>query len=227
MSKAVKSESPADLKERLAASYDRIAPTYQKWTDKNSNPRLQMLQKLLDRLPADSPLTILELGAGAGLPTTEAILEHRNDIEVRANDLSPVQLGLLEKNLTQYKDRLTLLPGDMLSLEHEQNSLAGVVGMYSIIHLPAGEQVQLLQKISNWLRPGGLLLANFSVQETEGTTVENWLDVDQAWMYWAGLGVKGTLDAISQMNLNVVEKEIVSGEGVDADFLWVLASKPL
>ena len=226
-------EPPADLKERMAKSYDRLAPTYNSWTYSHLSPRLVWLQKLLDGISssfADNdarPYSILELGAGAGLPTTKAILESAEDVHVYANDLSPAQLKLLERNLGQLQDRITLKPGDMLALDFEPNSLAAVVGMYSIIHLPISEQEALLQKIGKWLRPGGMLLANFGTEESKGLTVERWLGVDSAWVYWASLGVKGTLKAISAAKLEVLEHEKVSGGNVDADFVWILAQKPV
>lgn len=229
-----KYEPPSDLKARLAASYDALAPTYNAWTYKHPSPRLAWLKKLLEGLPAidnqQKSRQILELGAGAGLPTTQAILEHDSTTHVLANDLSPVQLGLLEENLRQYKDRITLQPGDMLSLEYEPESLAAVVGMYSVIHLPQAEQVQLLRKIHGWLQPGGLFLANFGVEDKKEIVADKWLEVDSAWTYWAGLGVQGTLDALADASLQVIEKDIVDGRDqngnrVDADFIWVLCQK--
>lgn len=238
MSQASDSESykaPTDLKARLAESYDRLAPTYNSWTYKHDSPRLTWLAKLLTQVPTASPHLagdksaavpyILELGAGAGLPTTEAILAHKDNFHVLANELSPVQLGLLESNLSQHKDRLTPLLGDMLSLMIEPASLSGVVGMYSIIHLPKAEQVELLHKINTWLVPGGLLLANFSVEDQKEIVAEEWLGVEGAWTYWAGLGVEGTITAIADAQLELLEHEVVDGKGVDADFVWILAKK--
>jgi SAM-dependent methyltransferase len=225
---------PEDLKARLAASYDALAPEYNKWTLGNDNPRVAWLSKLLSKLPqsaasdssTSSPPQILELGAGAGIPTTKAILDHDQYVQVHANDISAGQLDLLRKNLAGYTDRLHVHHGDMLSINLEPASLDAVVGMYSIIHLPQDEQVQLLEKISTWLRPGGVFLANFSQQEAKETVAEEWLKVDKAWVYWASLGEKGSIDAVKKAGLEILENAVSDGKGVDADFVWILARKP-
>jgi cyclopropane fatty-acyl-phospholipid synthase-like methyltransferase len=221
---------PNDLKARLAASYDRLAPTYNTWTSSLPSPRLKWLQEMLKHLTiADETQStnILELGAGAGLPTTKAILDYSPTCHVLANDLSPVQLSLLQSNLSDYKDRITSLPGDMLTLDPAPGSLAAVVGMYSIIHLPQAEQAEMMRKISTWLKPGGLMLANFATENKSEMVMEEWLGVKDAWVYWSGLGVDGTIEAIATATLEIVEHEVISGDGVDADFLWILARKPL
>jgi phospholipid N-methyltransferase len=226
---------PEDLKARLAASYDVLAPTYNKWTLANPDPRIEWLSKVLGRLPMatitepSAILTrhILELGAGAGVPTTQTILEYDMNIHVHANDLSTGQLDLLRRNLSTHRDRLSVLHGDMLSIDFEPGSLHAVIGMYSVIHLPQHEQIQLLERIGLWLHPGGLFLANFAVQEANEAVVKEWLDVEGAWMYWASLGDQGSKDAVRNAGLEILESAVVDGKGVDSDFVWILARKPL
>ena len=70
------------------------------------------------------------------------------------------------------------------------------------------------------------MLANFSTEKTSENVMKEWLGVKNAWVYWSGLGVQGTIEAMEKANLEVLEHEVISGDGVDADFLWVLARKP-
>jgi SAM-dependent methyltransferase len=142
---------------------------------------------------------------------------------VVANDLSSNQLQLLQANLALYKDRITTVEGDMLTLTIPHNSLVAVVGMYSLIHLPRQEQTQLLREISTWIKPGGLFLANFAEEDCEEQVTENWLG-EGGWMYWSGWGIEGTMKMIEDAGFEILKKELVS-DVADARFLWVLARK--
>jgi SAM-dependent methyltransferase len=114
------------------------------------------LGQLLDRLPTTttSPVCVLELGCGYGLPVTQKLLSHAN-FSVTANDLSSAQLALARASLLPdppdppgpAHDRLTLLESDMLALDFAPTTFDAVVDMYSIIHLPRAEQVEMLRKI--------------------------------------------------------------------------------
>ena len=219
-------QPPEDLKSRLAASYDIVAPEYNSWTVKHSSGlRLTWLNKLLSQLPSSltKKTEILELGAGAGLPTTKAILDHSHDIHVLANDLSSHQLSLLQANLSDYADRITTLESDMVSLSPSAHTLTAVVGMYSLIHLPRAEQSLLISRIHSWLRPGGLLLANFAEAVSEEQINENWMG-EGGWMYWSGWGVDKTKEVIEENGFEIIESEVVR-DVVDANFWWVLARK--
>lgn len=226
---------PPDLKSRLAASYDAIAPKYNSWTTQHASTRTTWLAKLCAHLPPSptptaSPIRILELGAGAGLPTTKLLLENYapgGGVHVTANDISPHQLELLSQNLSGYaaEGKVTTAGGDMLSLSFAPGSLDAVVGMYSIIHLPKSEQRLLMGKIASWLKPGGWLLANFAETESEGHVMEKWLGQEGGWMYWAGWGVEATKGLVEEeAGCEVVEAEVVE-DVVDAKFYWVLARR--
>ena len=228
---------PDDLKSRLKASYDAIAPKYNEWTIPHSEQRLKYLGKLLEMLPLGEShplgaLHVLELGCGCGLPVTQKLLSYPS-ISVTANDISSTQIELAKGNLLKGNSeqvaaaeaRLALKEGDMNSLSFPDASLDAVLGFYSIIHLPRGEQTELLRKIAGWLKPGGYLLANFAEQELEGLVMGQWLGEKNGWMFWSGWGEKGTLKAVKEVGLETVVAE-VEHDAVDASFLWVIARKP-
>jgi SAM-dependent methyltransferase len=167
---------------------------------------------------------VLELGCGHGLPVTQKLLSHPN-FSVIANDLSSAQLALARTNLQpDPPSRLTLLEGDMLALDFPPASLDAVIAMYSIIHLPRAEQVEMLGKIVTWLKPGGWVLANFAAVELEGREVQNWLKEEKGWMFWSSWGSEGTLEKVREVGLEVVVQETVE-DVVDVAFLWILARK--
>lgn len=195
--------APSDLKSRLKASYDDIAPRYNEWTTPHSAIRLRYLAQVLTHLPTTTPVSVLEIGCGSGLPVTQTLLSHAN-YTVTANDLSSAQVALARANLQTDSDgRLTLLEGDMLALEFAPASLDAVFGFYSIIHLPREEQVTMLRKIAGWLKPGGWLLANFGAEEAAGSEARNWLGEEEGWMFWSGWGAEGTVEKVGEAVLHV------------------------
>jgi SAM-dependent methyltransferase len=228
-------DSPADLKSRLKDSYDAIAPKYNEWTIPHSTTRLHYLDQLLGHLPIttsssspSTPVSVLELGCGCGIPVTQKLLSHPN-FSVTANDLSSAQLALARASLLPdppgpAHGRLTLLEGDMLALDFAPETFDAVIGMYSIIHLPRGEQVEMLRKIVAWLKPGGWMLANFAAEESAGGETQNWLEEEKGWMFWSSWGSEGTLEKVREAGLEVVVQEAVD-DVVDAKFLWILARK--
>jgi ubiquinone/menaquinone biosynthesis C-methylase UbiE len=224
-------EIPSDLKHRLKNTYDLIAEKYNNWANRESSIRLKYLQHLLPPLTSDSnEKHVLELGCGAGIPVTQT-LASINHIHITANDMSTVQIGFAKQNIASLqstkvvKEKIEFIEGDMMSISFPNASLDAVVAMYSLIHLPQNEQVTLLERISDWLKPGGYLLANFAEQEATSIVDEHWMH-EKGWTFWSGLGVQGTLDAIKKASLEVEFHE-VSIDVVDANFLWVLARKPL
>jgi SAM-dependent methyltransferase len=215
----------------LKASYDAIAPRYNEWTIPHSTTRLRYLEQLLGRLPTttssspSTPVSVLELGCGYGVPVTQKLLSYPN-FSVTANDLSSAQLALARASLLPGPayGRLTLLEGDMLALDFTPATFDAVVGMYSIIHLPRAEQVEMLRKIVAWLKPGGWVLANFAAEELAGREMQNWLEEEKGWMFWSGWGSEGTVEKVREAGLEVVVQETVE-DAVNAKFLWILARK--
>ncbi|RYP76726.1 hypothetical protein DL769_003557 [Monosporascus sp. CRB-8-3] len=221
---------PQDLKARLKASYDAIAPKYNEWAMANPAQRLKYLDRLLALLPLSDQsqkLHILELGCGCGIPVTQKLLSHPN-VVVTANDLSGTQISLAKGNLRHNRsedvsNRLVFEEGDMTALSFRDGSLDAVIGLYSMIHLPRAEQAELLGKIAGWLKPGGYLLATFTEEELESLVMDRWLD-EKDWMFWSGWGRESTIELLRQVGLRVVVEEVVSDVS-DAAFLWVIATR--
>ncbi|SPO05439.1 related to O-methyltransferase [Cephalotrichum gorgonifer] len=228
----------AEIKSRVKESYDAIADTYNKWTEGHSDLRRQYLDKFIAQLPTASAaagtqevpqLRILELGCGAGEPATR-ILASLPGAQVTANDISSRQVALGRENALKWdldaSSSVRFVEGDMMDrnvVDFPAGSLDGVVGLYSIIHLPKDEQAEMLARLAGWLKEGGILLANFSAGESEGMVLEEWLNQKEGWMFWSGWG-EGTVEKLQGAGLEVVVRGI-EPEGVDVDFLWVLARK--
>ncbi|KAI1760515.1 methyltransferase domain-containing protein [Hypoxylon sp. FL1150] len=203
---------PSDLKERLKASYDNIAPEYNEWTVRHHAQRLAYLEKVLTPLlaasdPSSRQLRVLELGCGSGVPVTEKLLSHAN-VHVTANDISTAQIELARAHLLERAEladaeqRLVLVEGDMTKLAFPDGSLDAVVAFYSVIHLPREEQTEMVGKIARWLRPGGYFLANFARGEAESIVTDKWLG-EKGWGFWSGWGRQGTLKMVEKAGLQV------------------------
>ncbi|KAI8630599.1 S-adenosyl-L-methionine-dependent methyltransferase [Xylariaceae sp. FL1651] len=222
---------PEDYKERLKASYDAIAPKYNEWTIPHSEQRIHYLEKALGYLNLSDKskgLAFLELGCGCGLPITKKLLSYP-EARVSANDLSDTQVSLARENLLRGPEdeaarRLDLIQGDMNSLVFADSSFDLIVAFYSIIHLPRSEQMELIERIAKWLKPGGYFVANFSKEEEESSVMEKWLD-DKGWMFWSGWGEKKTLEKIKQAGLEIVIAEVLEDIVDDASFVWVIAKR--
>ncbi|PVI05107.1 methyltransferase domain-containing protein [Periconia macrospinosa] len=224
-------EVPANLKARLEATYDAIAVTYNKvFADENDPFRGKYTSQMLHFLQQNAPekASVLELGCGAGVPGTRMLLESKSpEIHVIGNDFSSGQIDLAHQRLGKYEEagRLEFKKGDMMSLEFPRESFDAAVGFYSIIHLPRDEQTELVNRVVKWLKPGGLLLANFDQKEFNNKVNSKWLDHEKGWAYWSGWGEEGSAKMVEEAGLNILVKEVSRCE-TDATFVWIIARKP-
>jgi ubiquinone/menaquinone biosynthesis C-methylase UbiE len=189
--------------------------------------RLNYIRHVFSHLGASGKwvANVLELGCGSGIPATKFMLQNKTPtFHVTGNDISSAQLNYARSNLAEFGDRVTLAEGDMLSLEFPDATFDAVTGFYSVIHLPREEQTQLMRKITAWLKPDGLFLANFGVEEMATSETNRWLAHEKGWMFWSGWGKEGSLKMVEEAGMQVLLKEVLEDVG-DATFLWVLAKK--
>lgn len=222
---------PPNLKSRIKATYDEIGPAYNSMTIYNPLRRLDYVSKLKSHLlshphftshppSATNPIRVLELGSGAGVPVTEALIKDGR-FHVTANDISTTQI-MLGRALCGGTGRVRWVEADMVELQFADGSFDGVMGLYSLIHLPREEQTVMFGRIRRWLRPGGYALLNFAAYDIEGTEMDKWYS-EKGWMFWSGWGLDGTVRRIEEAGLRVVFSEVAED---DQPFLWVIAQAP-
>ncbi|CAN8097926.1 unnamed protein product [Discula destructiva] len=218
---------PENLKARLKDSYDAIAEKYTAWATKTADIRIALIDKLLEMLPP-THTEVLEIGCGAGIPTTEKLLAHNPSFRITANDLSSSQIALGKARLNDVAadgaGRVKWAEGDMMGLDFEDASFDIVLGFYTIQHLPREEQTVILERIVKWLRPGGYMLINFPAAENENVVMTGWMG-PEGWVYHSGWGTTKYRELVKGMGLNVVLDE-VKEDNVKAEFLWIIAKKP-
>lgn len=209
-----------DFKQLVEAGYDSIAPRYLEFSQRNlaweqSSARMSYLRKLLERLPAQARM--LELGCGAGIPCTQLLAQHA---QVTGVDISAAQIALAR----QHVPGATLLQADMMTLAFPPASFDAAVAFYSLIHLPRAEQAVLIQRLAEWLRPGGWLLLNLGISDDPGSIEPDWLGTA---MYWSSYDARTNLDMVSQAGFTLAETEILvdNEDGEPVSFLWILAKK--
>jgi len=205
--------NPKQLVER---GYDCIAQRYLAWS-KHAPARMSYLQKVLERL--SEPSQVLELGCGAGVPCTRSLAQYAHLTGV---DISAAQIALAR----QHVPNAPLFQADMMELAFAPATFDAVVAFYSIIHLPRAEQAVLINRLAQWLRPGGWFLVNLGVSNDPGSIEPSWLGTT---MYWSSYDAQTNLGLVSQAGFTLVETEILADDedGEPVSLLWILAKKEL
>ena len=144
-----------DPKRIVADGYNTIGARYARQAvEFGAEDRHAYTAMLLERLPPGADL--LDLGCGAGLPTT-AHLARR--FTVTGVDISPRQIERARINVPD----ATFINADMTEVELPASSFDAVVAFYSIVHVPRYQHAALLRSVATWLRPGGLLAASMTI----------------------------------------------------------------
>lgn len=146
------------MSKELQSSYDLVAEDYAE------HFRDELAQKPFDREMLDRLIEktgdlgiICDMGCGPG-----QVARYLSDqgAETCGIDLSR---GMVERARKLHPD-ISFQQGDMLSLAGvADNSFAGVVAFYSIIHIPRPKLSLALAELKRVLRPGGILLLAFHI----------------------------------------------------------------
>jgi SAM-dependent methyltransferase len=206
-----------DPKEIVAQGYDRIGARYAAWTSRSlADPRSRYTALLLDHLPQGA--AVLDLGCGAGIPTT---CELAARFTVTGVDISAEQVERARRNVPGAR----FLHADMTALDLPPESFEAIVAFYSIIHVPRDEQAALLAKITTWLRPGGLFVAALGIGDSEAGYEADWLGAP---MYWSSFDAATNRGLVRQAGFDLVSADVqaTDEDGVPVRFLWVVARTP-
>jgi SAM-dependent methyltransferase len=201
----------------VAAGYDRVAEAYLAWSGaRPSGPRLRALELAEAAIPTGAD--VLELGCGAGLPMSARLADGRRLVGV---DISAGQLALARRNVPT----ATFIQADMTTLERPVGSADAVVAFYALTHIPRTELPPLLVRIRSWLRPGGVFVASFGVEDDPGTVDEDWLGVP---MYFSHFSARVNRRLVAEAGFEIELAEVLQepDDRHDARFLWIVARVP-
>ncbi|KAF7984885.1 hypothetical protein HWV62_10877 [Athelia sp. TMB] len=202
----------------VETGYDAIAPKYLAWSGpRPTATRMAYIERLATLLPAGAK--VLELGCGAGVPATQALIKH--GLAVTGVDISASQIALAREHVPE----ATLIQSDMAALSFEPESFDAVVAFYSVFHLPKEEQGAMITRMTGWLKKGGWLL--FNLNTNEGDTIRpDWMGAP---MFSSSLGVEGNRQVMKENGEGlIIVDDVVDTEKVgrfEEQFHWFMASK--
>lgn len=145
---------------------------------------------------------VLDVGCGCGRPVAAALTKR---FRVTGLDLSPVQVARARRLVPEAR----FLLGDMTQAELPRQHYGAIVALYSIIHVPVEDQPDLLLKMQQWLEPDGLLLASVGASWRE-ETVQNWLGVRGARMWWSHADAATYLRWLEEAGLDLIWAQFVT-----------------
>lgn len=141
----------------LQTGYDKVAGHYVEriFNELDHKPADRLL---LDRFAesVSRPGIVCDVGCGPGHVTNYL---HSRGVNIFGIDLSSAMVDQARRLCPGIEFKT----GNMLSLELEAESLAGIVAFYSIIHVPRDEVVTALCEMKRVLEPGGRLLLAFHI----------------------------------------------------------------
>ena len=200
-------------KQLVEQGYDRIG---QRYADDLGASRQELRSRYVSYLKAELPggSDLLDLGCGAGTPTTKQLAEH---FTVTGVDVSQRQIERARLSVP----KATFIRADITSLRLPQCSFDAVTAFFSIIHVPRDEQPDLLRSIAAWLRPNGLFFATMTAKGKETDFDKCWLGAP---MFWSGYDSDTNKGMVREAGLEIVSAE--ETEDRDGHFLWLTARKP-
>jgi ubiquinone/menaquinone biosynthesis C-methylase UbiE len=206
-----------ERKSIVASGYDAMADRYLAWSARiDDHARTTVFADFSERLAAGS--AVLDLGCGAGIPSTHALAER---FTVTGVDISARQLEAARRNVPG----ATFIQGDLATLDLPDASFDGVTAFYSISHVPRDEHAEVFRRALRWLRPGGLFLAALGAGDSPDWVGE-WLGEP---MFFSSFDDTENRRLVVAAGFELLVADMIDTpepEGA-VPFLWVLARRPV
>lgn len=155
----------ADFIEATRSSYDAIAPAYSaEHPDGLGDGPLEqaLLTAFAERVrtAGGGEAPVADVGSGPGYVTARL---NALGLPAFGIDISPHMVALA----TEAHPQLSFRVGSMTSLDVPDESLGGVIALYSTIHIPDAALPGVFAEFHRVLRPGGQVLLAFQASEGE------------------------------------------------------------
>jgi len=208
--------------DKIESLYDTIAKEYAEtfFGEHEKKPKDQeILHRFSQEIGDKKP--IWDFGCGPG-ETTEYL--KNLSIEISGLDLSEI---ILEQARTIHPD-IHFRKGSILALEFENDSIAGVVSFYAIVHFTE-EQVRIaFREIFRVLKQGGIFLFTYHIGE-ETIHIDEFLGkkVDIDFMFFTTDFIFSCLKDSGFEKIEIIEREPYPGVEYQSRRAYVFAIKPV
>jgi len=206
---------------KIVRMYDTVAREYAETFagEHQKKPKDQEIlhrfsQEIGDRRP------VWDLGCGPG--QTAKYLKDLG-IEISGLDLSE---RTLEEARTIHPD-IHFRKGNMLDLEFDDDSIAGIVAFYAVVHFTDEQVAKAFREIFRVLQPGGLFLFTYHIGE-ETIHLEEFLGraIDIDFMYFTSDFISGCITKSGYKNIEIIEREPYPEVEYESRRAYVFAKKP-
>ena len=209
-------EDAGDPGEVVRAGYDRVAAQYLALEHDGARwPRASWLKRLTDYLPSGA--AVLDLGCASGVPVAAELAKQYH---VTGVDISREHIEQAARNVPDAE----FVCADARTVTFPDGHFAAAVSLYTFDHVPRQEHRALLERLHQWLRPGGRLLLSIEDSDQPGIVAE-WLGVD---MYFSMFGADATRQLVRDTGFNIEHTDLAvqTEGGTDIAYTWILARKP-
>jgi SAM-dependent methyltransferase len=182
-------------KQIVREGYDQLATAYREhYQQAHHIYYAEWLSVFEQHIPPAS--AVLELGCADGIPTAQYLAR---TFDYTGVDISPVQIEQARRNVPQGH----FVVADMTTLRFPDQSFAGIIALYSIIHVPVEEQPDLFRVIYSWLQPGGCLFCIVGAGEWTGVETD-WIKPGTE-MYWSHTDTSTYLTWFTKIGFEIID----------------------
>jgi len=187
---------------KIAEAYDLVAKEYAEefFGEHEKKPKdreilARFSQKIGNRRP------VWDFGCGPGQTT-----KYLNDLGLEISGLD-----LSEKILEQAQSLYPGIPfqkGNILDLDFENSSIAGIVAFYAIVHFTKAQVDRAFREIFRVLQPGGLLLFTYHIGE-ETICLDEFLgkNINIDFMFFSSDFILPSLKTIGFEQIEIIERD--------------------
>ena len=195
-------------KEMVMKGYNIIADDY--YTHRDLNKFNGELEQFSNLLPEGGK--VLDVGCGAGIPTAKYLV--KKGLKVTGIDISEKMLQMALENVPEAE----FLKKDMMYLDFDDEQFDGIISVYALFHVPKQEHFKIFQSFYRILKPGGILLINTGISESEG--VSSFFGVP---MFWSNNKPEKTLEYVIESGFLIIFDGMLQ-RGGEYQY-WIIAKK--
>lgn len=182
----------------IGVHYNQIADKFER--DRSSFYGLNYVRRFCDLLSAikneQSPLTVLDIGCGMGIPLTKQLVIE--GFEVAGLDIATEMIEKAKRNVPE----ATFIPGDIVSIDFDRK-FDGILAWDSLFHLPLENQEKTVRKIIGILNDDGILI--FTIGGHAGELVSSMFDTE---FYYSSLSVVHYERILVEENCEILFNEV-------------------